>query len=208
MTISLIGMSGSGKSYLSKKLESYGFKRYCCDDLIEKKLEKKLEKSNGIQDVARWMGQPYDKQYEVNSKEYLDCEKEVLNEILTEIENDKSKYNNIVIDTTGSVIYTGEEILKKLSQNTKVVYLQVPDKVKEEMYQLYINDPKPVVWGDAFEQKPGEESIDALKRCFPDLLLFRAKKYEELSDIKLDYFQLRSDNFDTENLVNLLDRKI
>ena len=40
MKISIVGMSGSGKTYWSKKLESEGFKRFCCDDLIEEKLEK------------------------------------------------------------------------------------------------------------------------------------------------------------------------
>ena len=39
MKLSLIGMSNSGKSYWSKKLEDYGFKRFSSDDYIEEILE-------------------------------------------------------------------------------------------------------------------------------------------------------------------------
>lgn len=201
-------MSGSGKSYWSKKLEAYGFKRYSCDDLIEERLKEQLKKRkcSGIQDVARWMGQPYEPQYQKNSNMYLDCEKEALNEILFAIERNPINGKNIVIDTTGSVIYLGSKIVDKLSQYTNVVYFQVPEVVKEEMYKLYIEDPKPVVWGKSFSKKQGEENIDALKRCYPNLLMFRAKQYEKLVDIILDYFLLRDNNFDVEDFIKLLKR--
>jgi len=45
MTISLVGMSGTGKTYWSKQLESKGFKRFCCDDLIGEKLGTVLKKA-------------------------------------------------------------------------------------------------------------------------------------------------------------------
>lgn len=45
MIISFIGMSGMGKSAWSSKLEKEkGFKRYCCDNFIEKGLSPELEK--------------------------------------------------------------------------------------------------------------------------------------------------------------------
>ncbi|MBD3202988.1 hypothetical protein GF327_01730, partial [Candidatus Woesearchaeota archaeon] len=69
MIISMIGMSNSGKTYWSKKLEKkYNFQRYTCDDIIRKKLKKILKKQgfSGIKDVSEWMGQPYEKRYEKN----------------------------------------------------------------------------------------------------------------------------------------------
>ena len=36
--LSLIGMSGAGKSYWSKRMESLGFQVYSCDDLIAERL--------------------------------------------------------------------------------------------------------------------------------------------------------------------------
>ena len=71
MKLSIIGMSGSGKSYWSKKLqEEKGFKRFCCDDIIEQKLSHELKKFgySGLHDVGKWMGQPFDPQYVKRSK--------------------------------------------------------------------------------------------------------------------------------------------
>src|ERR1039457_799049 len=109
MKISLIGMSGSGKSYWSKQLEKKGFKRFGCDDMIEKKLHIDLNRLglNGIHDVAKWMGYPYEKKYKTANKKYLDLEKQIMREILYFLKNEAKTDENIVIDTTGSVIYSG-----------------------------------------------------------------------------------------------------
>lgn len=205
MKISLIGMSGSGKTYWSKKLEEKGFKRFCCDDLIEEKLGKELKHLgySGIAGVSRWMGQPYDKQYEQTSNQYLDFEKEVMNQVLSFVEK-ADENENIVIDTTGSVIYTGDEILKKLTKLTKVIYLETPASVKEEMYQLYLKDPKPVIWGESFNKQNNESDMDALARCYPELLAFRTKQYEKLSDITLDYHMLRKSDTTLEKFIKLI----
>lgn len=196
MKISLIGMSGSGKSYWSKQIQGKGFKRFCIDDLIEEKLGDELKHLgyNGINDVSKWMGQPFDQQYPQASKRYLDFEQEVTEEILTVIEKTKN-HKNIVIDTTGSVIYLDKEILQKLSTLTTVVYLETPASIQQKMYQLYIKEPKPVIWGDSFNKKPHEKNIEALKRCYPELLAFRTKKYEKLADVTLDYFEVREPGF-------------
>lgn len=191
-------MSGSGKTHWSKKLERKSFKRFCCDDLIEKKLSKELKVLgySGIQDVAKWMGQPYDIQYEETSKKYLRVEKEAVKKILEVINNSKSLYDkNIVIDTTGSLIYIEKDILEKLSKITKVVYLEVPNYVKEEMYQTYLKDPKPVIWGDSFYKVRGESNMEALRERYSELLRFRSKRYERLADITLNYFALHSPKY-------------
>jgi len=63
--ISLIGMSGSGKTYWSKKMAGKGFKHICCDDLISKELTLYSAKKNlkSIDKVAEWLGQPYKTNY-------------------------------------------------------------------------------------------------------------------------------------------------
>ena len=40
---------------------------------------------------------------------------------------------NIVIDTTGSVIYTGEAVRENLQRNSLVLYIEVNEKMKEDM---------------------------------------------------------------------------
>lgn len=191
MKIALIGMSGSGKSYWSKKLEQMGFKRFCCDDLIEEKLAAELKSLGyrGIQDVAKWMGQPFEAQYPQTSQQYLNFEKEVMNEVLRIVEKASDK-ENIVIDTTGSVIYTGKEILHGLSSLAKIVYLDTPVSVKQEMYTLYLADPKPVIWGNTFMKSDEETNYQALATCYPKLLAYRTKEYEKIADIACNYRRL------------------
>ncbi|MBI2617426.1 hypothetical protein HYW55_04790 [Candidatus Gottesmanbacteria bacterium] len=205
MKLSLIGMSNSGKTFWSEKLEEYGYIKLCCDDYIEYKLGSVLKKLGyrGISDVSKWLGQPYEERYQSNSKKYLKFEKESLEKFIDQVNSDYAD-RAVVIDTTGSVIYTGFTILKKLKNNTKIIYLDTPYKVQDEMYTSYLKEPKPVVWGESFNKRQDETDISALKRNYPKLLAYRRKEYERIADITLDYFLLRKNNFDVENFVNLI----
>lgn len=205
MNISLIGMSGVGKSFWSQKLVEKGFKRFCVDDLIEEKLEKELKKLgySGINDVARWMGQPFDPQYSVTSKKYLDFEEEVMQHILTYLEQEANK-ENIVVDTTGSVIYLQNSLLKKLKFRTKVIYLETPQQIRQKMFEQYIQDPKPVIWGTVFQKKASETNEDALKRCYPELLSSRAREYEKLADKVLKYSDFYNPAFTVDSFIKEL----
>ena len=194
-------MSGSGKTYWSKQLANLGFKHICCDDLIEEKLKNELKGwgYSGINDIARWMGQPYDSQYKHTSKKYLNFEKQVMDEIFNSIEMNANKDNKIVIDTTGSIIYTGKNILKKLKKYTKVIYLHVSSEIIKELHDLYIFDPKPVIWGNLFNKDNSETDKEALARCYPQLLSYRTKEYQKIADITLDRRLIRT------NAISLVD---
>lgn len=205
MKITFIGMSGAGKTFWSKKLELKGFKRFCCDDLIEEKLNKELKLLGycGIADVSKWMGQPYESRHNKNSERYLHFEKEVMEYILTYLE--KSKVDeNIVIDTTGSVIYTGNEIPRKLKALSHIVYLHTPSLIQKQMCKEYIINPKPVIWGNAFSKKRDENDLAALQRCYPNFLEFRVKKYKETAEIILDYYLLRHKIFTEEVMLKII----
>ncbi|MBI2036348.1 hypothetical protein HYT17_01850 [Candidatus Microgenomates bacterium] len=209
MKISLIGMSNSGKTHwstkLSRELERAGFVRFAADELIEKKLETVLKKLGfaGIHDMARWMGQPYEKRYQTNSQKYLALEKEAMEEILSSLQK-LTKSKNIVIDTTGSVIYLGDKLMSRLKKLTAIVYLDTPESVQKQMYENYIKNPKPVIWGDSFRKLNGESDFAALSRCYPKLLAFRTKRYKKYANIVLDYFMLREKNFSAEQFVKHL----
>lgn len=204
MKLAFIGMSNVGKSYWSKKLATEkDFKRFCCDDFIEEKLGDQLKALgySGIQDVARWMGQPYDPQYSKTGRQYLEFEQEGMRQVLAALE---ATDEDMVIDTTGSVIYTGDDILQALAANTTVVYFETPASVQEEMRRLYIAEPKPVIWGDSFNKRPGETDTDALKRCYPELLAYRTQKYQKLADITLDYHLLRQPGFTLDKFMEAI----
>ena len=73
--ITLIGMSGLGKSYWSKEFERYGYNRFCCDDVITHRLLGPNNKNNEkINDIGDWMGFPYEPGYKHREKAYLSLE--------------------------------------------------------------------------------------------------------------------------------------
>jgi shikimate kinase len=204
MKISLIGMSNVGKTYWSKKLKEAGFNVFFCDELIEEKLGRELKKQgySGISDVSKWMGQPFEERYKKNSSRYLEIEKMVMNEIIDVLE--KSKDRDIAVDTTGSIIYIGQVILKKLKKRTKIIYLEAPSQVKEEMLRAYLDNPKPVYWGKSYKKKRNEDILNAVKRCYPLLLEYRSREYEKHADITLDYFKLREKWLGADEFIRMI----
>lgn len=191
LSISLIGMSNVGKSYVARALAadtSLGFTPVCIDDLIEEKLEPLLKSKGftGIDGVAAWMGQPYDPQYPQTQQLYLRFEEESMNRVTRPIGR------NLIVDTTGSVIYTPQPVLDRLKGETLVAYLEATAEVRDALFQKYISNPKPVIWGDSFNRKNGETDLDALKRCYPQLLEFRANRYCALADVTIPHQVLRN----------------
>jgi len=197
MRISLIGMAGSGKSFWSKKLAQYGFRRFCCDDLIAAKLVPDLTRPDGTtMEMGTWMGFPYERHYTKHESTYLTYEIEVLIEILEYLESHKNTPGeNIVIDTTGSVIYTGEEILQKLFRYTTAIYLLTPPEVQEQLLNAYISKPHPMLWRDSFSKKSGETNQEALARCYPQLLSARRRLYARYADVEIDYYRRNEKGF-------------
>lgn len=186
LALTFVGMSGVGKSRNSKNLaQELGFGRICCDDEIEKELEEVLRElgySGGIADVSRWLGQPYDDRFAVNQQKYLDLEIATMQDIIRQLEQDSFK-GNTVIDTTGSVVHTSAEICAKLSDLTTVVYIEASADMQHKMLELYLAEPKPVVWGNVYNQRGGESPHEALARCYPDLLAYRSRLYASMADV-------------------------
>ncbi len=183
LVLSFIGMSNIGKTYWSKKLQDVGFEHINCDHLIEKKLAPVLKKSGyvGIEDVSKWMGQPYDERFFANQNKYLSVEKEVMAEIFSEVK--KNNCGNKIIDTTGSVIHTGEHVTEILQQYSLVSYLEASADMKEQMFQKYLEEPKPVVFGHVYHQEKGETQRQALGRCYRELFSLRSALYVEYADV-------------------------
>ncbi|MDF1512841.1 MAG: hypothetical protein P1S60_03420 [Anaerolineae bacterium] len=204
MRIVLIGFSGTGKSHWSKLLaDVYGYHHICCDDLIEVKLQAYLPSgASGINAVADWMGQPYDCRFSQNEARYLQCEKKVLQEIFA---NPTDSYPaRTILDTTGSVIYTGHQLTQQLRYFGKVIYLEVTPAVLDGMFREYIGNPKPVIWGNSFVQFEGEKPVDALRRCYPELLGYRQQRYEQLAEISLGYELTHSIGFGPKEFLNTI----
>ena len=205
MQFTLIGMSGVGKSHWSKKVEAQGYRRYSCDELIAERFGVELgKKGKATQNLAKWMGQPYSKDYEDAEALYLELESAVINQICDDLENATQKDIPVVVDTTGSLIYLQETILKRLRNLTHTVLLNVPFDKHEELFETYLQDPKPVIWNGKYLPCEGENPQKALSRCFRELLVYRNKRYGLMSDLELDYTFHQSPGTTVEDLLKLV----
>lgn len=210
VNLSFIGMSGIGKSHWSSLLEQQGFRRFCCDALIEARLLPELTQPDGRQlDMGQWMGFPYQADYQAREQQYLAYEIAVMHEVLDELERAPTDAErSTIVDTTGSVIYTNAAILERLAAVTQIVYLEAPPVVQQAMCQAYVADPAPVLWRDQFQQLPHESNEAALARCYPHLLSSRRREYEQLADITLDYHLLRTENFGVTDFLYQINQSV
>ncbi len=186
LAISLIGMSGMGKSYRAKQLIELGFAHICCDDLIASQISELLP-SHDVSGLAAWMEQPYSEGYQTRERQYLKLEEQVTSQTLAEITR------KTTVDTTGSVIYLSPNTRDQLKEHTLIVYLEANQEVYDQMFQVYMADPKPVVWGASFNRLEDESGNEALRRCYPKLLKFRAEKYKVLADVVLPFETARDE---------------
>lgn len=200
MHITLVGMSNIGKTYWADRLVAEaGFEKIDCDALIEERLGGILTRLGyqGIRDVAKWMGQPYAPQYPETSRQFIECEQAVMQTIIDRLSAAQDG-KPIVVDATGSVIYAGASILEPIKTLTRVIYLEASPAHRAELFERYIKEPKPVVWGDnAFVQRPGESEQAALARCYPGLLESRGKRYAAMAQAVIPFARHKAATADT-----------
>jgi shikimate kinase len=199
-------MSGTGKSYWSKKLESQGFKRFGCDDLITVLLAMKFGIAEPEEfDMHQWVGYPDEETHVVRAQQYLDTEKDVLNEIIDYL-NEAGEHENIVIDSTGSVIYMQEEILDKLRKLTSIVYLDITPDDFNRMLQYYLENPVAIIWNNYFLPNPAESRSQTFSRCYPQLINSREQKYKELAHLTIPPDLHRASDTTVEKFLNIISR--
>jgi shikimate kinase len=191
LRLALIGMSGAGKTFWTRRLAAGGYPAISCDDRIEAKLAPRLSAGGhaGINGVAAWMGWPITSTYLTRETEYLTEEIGALDEVLSELERNREK--SLVLDTTGSVIYTGNNLLMRLRRQMTVVYLAASADESGLMIERYLKDPKPVLWRGAFQAKGKESPLETVARCYPNLIAARRQSYEALAHCTLQVAELR-----------------
>jgi shikimate kinase len=205
MHLSLIGMSGSGKSLWSAKLSAVGFRHFCCDDLISEALSSELTRPDGsLMELGEWMGLPCESGYEAREATYLTREIEVLRRIVEYLESGSGAIEkDIVVDTTGSVIYTGENLLKRLRRSTTVIHLATPPEIQERMFESYVADKRPILWRGLFAKAPGETTKAALARCYRELLSARERLYEQHADVTIDRQRFSQRGFGIDDFLQM-----
>lgn len=175
-------MSNCGKSYWARLLhQRKQFRLIGVDDCIEERLRPELATLGyfGIDGMAKWMGLPSDPHFSANQTQYLAHE-----ERITSTAAPKSD-ENTVLDTTGSVIYLTADTLVRLRSNYLIVHLEASDNLMDTMITNFFQNPKPVVWGNAFSVQAKETPEDAMRRCYPILLGERRKMYNKLAHVRI-----------------------
>jgi shikimate kinase len=191
LRLALIGMSGAGKTFWTRRIAESGIPAITCDDRIEEKLASRLAAGgySGINGVAAWMGWPDSPTYAEREAQYLSEEIAALDEVLNQLERNHEE--SLVLDTTGSVIYTGNHLLHRLRKLMTVVYLAASDAEQQLLIERYLSDPKPVLWRGAFQAKPGEAPRDTVARCYPHLISARRQSYAAIAHTTLPVAALR-----------------
>lgn len=194
LRLALIGMSGAGKSYWTMRIAAAGYPAISCDTQIEQRLKSVLETGgySGINGVAAWMGWPHLSTYAEREAAYLSEEIAVLDEVLTGLE--KNPERDLVLDTTGSVIYVGNHLLHRLRKQMLVVYLAASHDEQQLLIQRYLEDPKPVLWRGAFQARQGESPDETVARCYPTLIGARRQSYEALAHCSIPVAELRANS--------------
>ena len=207
MRLALIGMSGTGKTFWTKKLATSGIPAIFCDDRIQQRLAPRLGPGgySGINGVAAWMGWPDSATYAEREAEYLAEEIHTLDEVLQELEEKPEA--SLVLDTTGSVIYAGNNLLMRLRRQMTIVYLAATAKEQQLLIERYLNDPKPVLWRGAFQAKAGETPRETVARCYPALIEARRRSYEALAHCTVQVSALRDGTMDADAFLKMIQSK-
>lgn len=173
LRLTFIGMSNIGKSFTAMRLrKSHGFDLYEVDEAIQKALNLK-----SMQESADWMGFPYEESYAAREAEYLSLESK-----LTQQAFDNPK-ENLILDTTGSVIYLDKDTRDLLARKSVIVHIQAGPNNLERLEKLYFKSPKPLIWNGMYVD--GCDRTAALKSAYPKLLKSRMDAYNAIADVNI-----------------------
>ena len=109
-----------------------------------------------------------------------------------------------MIDTTGSVIYTDEDVLKYQRQNYYIVYIEAMEDHLERLKVQYFKHPKPLVWAGHYEKLEGKTETESILECYPRLLASRGKAYMRQADTILPSTMILNPNVTIENIFETL----
>ncbi len=207
--ITLLGMSGAGKTHISCQLEAWGWTNYSCDYVIGVKYLK--EELSGVGPVtaddigalSEYLGKLGNTEqggfaldlFEARQKAYYDAEISALDamgDVLDKVQG------NCIHDSTGSLCEVEDEaLMKKIGTQTLFVYLKTDELEEQVVLQRARDYPKPLFFPPAFLKQKLEEflsefNISGVEAMTPDdfsrwvfPLLFEARKpkYQRLADL-------------------------
>lgn len=203
--ITLMGMSGVGKSYFSMKLAEWGWHSYSCDVEIGKDLlgvENELQPDD-IRILMEYLGLLGDpSKGGILMKEFIKRQKFYkISEMLTLLRLyqriDKCEEDFFVNDSTGSLCeITDEDVIDYVGDVTKIVYIKASGEEEAELLQRAQDYPKPIYyppehferWVGQYLAAQGLSDVSEMdpqgfaRWVFPVLLESRKPKYQAIAD--------------------------
>jgi shikimate kinase len=175
LKVAFIGMSNIGKSYTAMRLATqYDFSLIEVDKIIWENLG-----HDTMDAFAKWQGHPYTDGYAEREKHSISLETQATRKAM------ETTQRNPIIDTTGSVIYTDDDVLDALRRDYYIVYIEAMDDHIERLKVQYFKQPKPLVWAGHFEKLDGKSETESILECYPKLLASRGKAYASHADVTL-----------------------
>lgn len=211
-SITLIGMSGVGKTYLSGLLENWGWARYSCDFEIGNKyliehLTGQMQSPEDMAVLSAFIGKLGDpkfgglpiEEFKKRQKAYYDAECSSIASISTAITNaHEDGFKNFVHDSTGSLCeIMDDDLLAELGRHTMFVYLQAGAEEEKLVLERARLHPKPLFfppakfdgWVKEYLDSEGLSASDQIvpddfsRWVFPKLFKARLPKYQKLADL-------------------------
>ncbi len=208
-SITLIGMSGAGKTHISCKLEQWGWHNYSCDfEIADKYLKAELDNlenisASDISALSNYLGKLGNpekggfllEKFKSRQKAYYDAESAALANMKAALD---SSNKDFVHDSTGSLVEIEDhDLIKKIGEQSLFVYLKTGEKEEKEVLQRARDYPKPLFFPPKFlkeklEQYISENNLSGVENIEPDEfsrwvfpLLFAARKpkYQKLADL-------------------------
>ena len=204
-SITLIGMSGAGKSYISSQLEGWGWRNYSCDyEIGANSLKDELaigaaftmDDIGALSDYLGKLGNidkggfPLDK-FKARQKAYYDAEVKALQVMAV------SEDRDFIHDSTGSLCEVEDDaLMQELGEKTLFVYLKTDKEDDKKVLKRARDYPKPLFFPPPFlEEKLSTflsefnlasvneiEPDDFSRWVFPKLFEARKPKYQSLAD--------------------------
>lgn len=198
--LTLMGMSGVGKSHLSAMMEGWGWTSYSCDlDIGAHTLAGEMQRPVSLQDISAlsdFIGKigemPFD-EFKRRQKLYYDAEVSALARV-PHIARDHEK---LVVDSTGSICeILDEDVIARVGQASLFVYIQATQEEENAILQRARDYPKPLfypprqleAWVHEYMQFCGIDHADHIpaddfaRWVFPRLFDLRIPKYQHLAE--------------------------
>jgi dephospho-CoA kinase len=204
--ITLIGMSGTGKTELAWKLEKWGWHHFNCDYLIGTKYLKDEVadtvgdgvKKDNLAPLSRYIGQVGKgglklEEFKRRQARYIEAERAALYDMRDAV---KAQGAKLVNDSTGSLCEIEDEALfARLAEDSLFVYIKAGPEQEEELLKRALADPKPLYfppkpfdeWLAQYLKEKNLKSVEEIapndfsKWVFPKLFRSRIPKYERLA---------------------------